>query len=221
MTDLRCYLVTSGTGPRTVARARAVAAAGAGVVQVRSPEASAAELLELVVAVAQAVSTASPGCRVLVDDRADVAAAARRRGASVHGVHLGQADLPVADARALLGPGAIVGLTAGTPGLVAEAEARRGPDRPDYLGAGPFRPTPTKDVGRPPVGLLGYAALVAATRLPVVAIGDVTPADVPLLAGSGVAGTALVRALMDLPDDETAARRTRECLACWPASAPR
>ena len=79
--DLRCYLVTSGTGPRTVEVAAEAAAAGAGAVQVRAKEASTRELLELVLAVAEAVRTSNPNTRVLVDDRADVAAAARARGA--------------------------------------------------------------------------------------------------------------------------------------------
>ena len=70
----------------------------------------------------EAVAEVAPTTRVIVNDRADVAHAARRRGAPVHGVHLGQADLPTADARALLGPDALVGLTAGTLDLVRAAE---------------------------------------------------------------------------------------------------
>ena len=196
--DLRCYLVTSGTGPRTVEVAAEAAAAGAGVVQVRAKEASTRELLDLVLAVAEAVRTANPSTRVLVDDRADVAAAARARGAPVHGVHLGQDDLPVPDARALLGHDAVIGLTTGTLDLVRDS-AGVAFDL-DYLGAGPFRRTPTKDSGREPLGVEGYPALVRATMLPIVAIGDVTPADVPALTRTGIAGVALVRSVMDAPD---------------------
>jgi thiamine-phosphate pyrophosphorylase len=165
---------------------------------VRAKDATTAELLELVLAVAEAVHGARPATRVLVDDRADVAAAARTRGAAVHGVHLGQDDLPVADARALLGPEAVIGLTTGTLALVRAAEDLR--EQLDYLGAGPFRRTPTKDSGREPLGVEGYRPLVAASSLPIVAIGDVTPADAPALAGTGVAGVAIVRALMGAPD---------------------
>ncbi len=202
--DLRCYLVTTGTDRRTVEVAAAAAAAGAGVVQVRAKDATAAELLELACAVADAVHAARPATRVLVDDRADVAFAARTRGAEVHGVHLGQDDLPVTAARCLLGPEAIIGLTTGTLELVRAAEALRGVV--DYIGAGPFRPTPTKDSGREPIGVAGYPALTAATSLPVVAIGGVTPSDVPALAGTGVAGVALVRALMDAADPRAVVR---------------
>lgn len=206
--DLRCYLVTSGTGPRTVEVAAEAAAAGAGVVQVRAKEASTRELLELVLAVAEAVRTANPTTRVLVDDRADVAAAARARGAHVHGVHLGQGDLPVPDARALLGHDAVIGLTTGTLDLVRDS-AGVAFDL-DYLGAGPFRRTPTKDSGREPLGVDGYPALVRATMLPIVAIGDVTPADAPALSRTGVAGLALVRAVMEAPDPGAAVREVLE-----------
>lgn len=193
--DLRCYLVTSGTGRRTVEVAAQAAAAGAGMVQVRAKDASAACLLELTCAVADAVRAARPSTLVVVNDRVDVALAARLQGAHVHGVHLGQDDLPVSEARRLLWPGAIIGLTTGTTELAGEAERIR--DLVDYLGAGPFRLTPTKDSGRPPLGARGYRALVAATGLPIVAIGDITPADVPALAAAGVAGVALVRGIMD------------------------
>lgn len=202
--DLRCYLVTSGTGRRTVEAAAAAAAGGAGMIQVRAKDASTAELLELTCTLAVAVHEARPATRVVVDDRADVAFAARRRGAEVHGVHLGQDDLPVAEARALLGPEAIIGLTTGTLATVRAAEEIH--HLLDYVGAGPFRPTPTKDSGREPLGVDGCAALVAATRLPVVAIGGITPADVPALAGTGIAGVALVRAIMDAEDPGGIAR---------------
>lgn len=210
--DWRLYLVTSGDGPATVRAAAATAAAGAGVVQVRAKHLLAGDLLELVLDVASAVADSAPGTRVLVNDRADVAHAARRRGAPVHGVHLGQADLPVAEARALLGADALVGLTAGTLEHVREAEARTGAHRPDYLGSGPLRPTPTKDVGRPPVGLAGYPLRVAATQLPVIAIGDVTLADVAPLSRTGIAGVAVVREVMGAADPGAAAAA---CLSAW------
>lgn len=208
--DLRCYLVTSGTGRHTVEVAATAAAAGAGVVQVRAKEISAAGLLELTIAVAEAVAAANPVTRVLVDDRADVAFAARHRGAPVHGVHLGQDDLPVEEARAMLGFEAIIGLTTGTLELVLDAQRRRAVL--DYIGAGPFRLTPTKDSGRPPLGTQSYPELVAATALPIVAIGGITVDDVVPLAQTGVAGVALVREIMAAVDPDAVVRRV---LADW------
>lgn len=196
--DLRCYLVTSGTGVHTVATAAGAARAGAGMVQVRAKDASTRELLDLTCAVAERVRGANPDTKVVVNDRVDVALVARERGAYVHGVHLGQDDLPIEAARALLGPEAIVGLTTGTLDLVRAAHDRR--HLLDYIGAGPFRLTPTKDSGRPPLGVEGYRTLVAATDLPIVAIGDIGAADAPALAAAGVAGVAVVRAVMAAPD---------------------
>lgn len=214
--DLRCYLVTSGTGRRTVEIAAEAAAAGAGIVQVRGKELATAELMELARAVGRAVAAASPTTAVVVDDRADVAWALAREHEPISGVHLGQDDLPVAAARALLGPEALIGLTTGTLELVRRAAEVE--DLVDYLGAGPFRPTPTKDSGRPALGIDGYRPLVAATRLPVVAIGDVTPADVPALAATGIAGTALVRAVMGA---EAPGAAVRQVLTGWDGTAGR
>ncbi len=168
------------------------------MVQVRAKDLSAHDLLGLVMAVAESVAAAAPVTRVLVNDRPDIAYAACRAGAAVHGVHLGQDDLPVRAARDLLGPAAIIGLSTGTIDLVQRA--RSVADVVDYLGAGPFRPTPTKDSGRPALGVGGYPALVAQTSLPVVAIGDVTPDDVPALRQTGIAGVALLRAVMGADD---------------------
>lgn len=202
MLDLRCYLVTGpGNAPEVAA---AAARGGAGIVQVRSKPIGTRALLSLSTEVARAVARANPATRVLIDDRADVAAALIRRGEHVHGVHLGQEDLPPRDARRLLGTEAIIGLTTGTLDLVRRANEEA--DVIDYVGAGPFRPTPTKDSGRPPLGVAGYPALVRASRVPVVAIGDVTAADAPALAATGVAGVALSRALMGAADPETTAR---------------
>lgn len=208
--DYRVYLVTSGTGRRTVETAAAAAGAGAGVVQVRAKDATTRDLLALVAAVADAVAAANPATRVVVDDRADVAFAARLAGHAVHGVHLGADDLPPRAARALLGPDAIIGLTTGTLALVEAANEVA--DVLDYVGAGPFRPTPTKDSGRAPLGVTGYAPLVAASRVPVVAIGDVRVDDVAALAGTGIAGVAMVREIGDAADP---AAVVRAALAAW------
>ncbi|WPF65337.1 MULTISPECIES: thiamine phosphate synthase [unclassified Corynebacterium] len=202
MLDLRCYLVT---GPGDAAWvATAAARGGAGVVQVRSKPINPRDLLDLATEVARAVAQANPATRVLIDDRVDIAAALMHRGEHVHGVHLGQEDLPVRDARAILGPRAIIGLTTGTLPLVEAANEVA--EVIDYIGAGPYRPTPTKDSGRPPLGVAGYEPLVRASRVPVVAIGDVTAADAPALAATGVAGVALSRGLMRADNPEATAR---------------
>ena len=202
--DLRCYLVTGAPHEKVVDVAAAAAAGGAGVVQVRSKPISVRDLTALAIEVAAAVQRANPTTKVLIDDRVDVAAALMSQH-HIHGVHIGQDDLDPRLARQLLGKDAIIGLTTGTLPLVQQANEYA--DAIDYIGAGPFRPTPTKDSGREPVGLEGYPALVRASRVPVVAIGDVRAEDAADLAATGIAGVAIVRGFMNSPDPRATARQ--------------
>lgn len=195
--DLRCYFVT-GQPTADVARVAAEAAAGgAGVIQVRSKPIAKADLERLACEVADAVAAANPRTRVLIDDNVPLAARLMRTH-HIHGAHIGQDDMDPRAARELLGPDAILGLTSGTLALVEAANAYA--DVIDYVGAGPFRPTPTKDSGRAPLGLDGYPALVEASQVPVVAIGDVHATDAAALAATGVAGVAIVRGFMHAED---------------------
>ena len=204
--DLRCYVVTgNGSQDDIVATARQAAAGGAGVIQVRSKPIEAGQLLKLAEKVSLAVAEANPATKILIDDRVDIAAILMRRGLPVHGVHVGQSDIPVTGVRELLGPDAIIGLTTGTAELIQQANEYA--DIIDYVGAGPFRPTPTKDSGRDPIGLEGYPRLVELSQLPIVAIGDVQPADVTDLAATGIAGVAMVRAFIDAPSATELAQR--------------
>ncbi|MHA7687505.1 thiamine phosphate synthase, partial [Corynebacterium evansiae] len=202
--DLRCYLVTGAPHEKVVDVAAAAAAGGAGVVQVRSKPISVRDLTALAIEVAAAVQQANPATKVLIDDRVDVAAALMPEH-NIHGVHIGQDDLDPRLARQVLGKDAIIGLTTGTLPLVQQANEYA--DVIDYIGAGPFRPTPTKDSGREPLGLEGYPALVEASRVPVVAIGDVRAEDAADLAATGVAGVAIVRGFMNSPDPRATARQ--------------
>lgn len=203
--SLTCYFVT-GRIPdlewdeecAALTRIAAEAAAGgAGVIQVRSKPITVRQLTELSIRIAAAVATKNPSTLVLIDDRVDVAAALMAEH-NIHGVHIGQDDLDPRLARAVLGDGAIIGLTTGTLELVDGANAYA--DVIDYIGAGPFRPTPTKNSGREPLGLAGYPALVTASEVPVVAIGDVRAEDAAELAATGVAGLAIVRGIMQAED---------------------
>lgn len=202
---LRCYLVT-GRVPgldwdeereRIAQIAAEAAAGGAGMIQVRSKPITVRQLTELAIRVAVAVEQANPATKVLIDDRVDVAAALMGNH-NIHGVHIGQDDLDPRLARQVLGEEAIIGLTTGTLELVEGANEYA--DVIDYIGAGPFRPTPTKESGREPLGLEGYPPLVAASQVPVVAIGDVRAEDAAALAATGVAGFAIVRGIMQAED---------------------
>lgn len=178
--------------------------AGVGAVQVRAKRATARELVELTAAVADALRLAGPAVLV-VDDRVDVALAARARGAHVDGVHVGRRDLEVDDARALLGPDALIGASAALPEHVRAAAGA------DYLGSGPVRLTPTKPEAGPAIGVDGLAtAVAAAAGRPVVAIGGLDVADAPALRAAGVHAMAVVSAVCAAPDPGEAARRLVE-----------
>lgn len=214
--DLRCYFVTGNGNPQQIVEtAKAAAAGGAGLIQVRSKPISARGLYELTARVAEEVASVSDA-RVLVDDRVDVAAALMQEGHSVHGVHIGQDDLPVPSARTVLGSDAIIGLTTGTLELIRSANQHA--EILDYVGCGPFRDTPTKDSGRAPLRLDGFAPIVAESLVPVVAIGDVTSDDAADLAATGVDGLAIVRGIMNADDPEA---YVREVLAGFEAGSCR
>ncbi|QWL32063.1 thiamine phosphate synthase [Rathayibacter toxicus] len=207
--DLSVYLVTDTRqcGERGVPTVVAAAVeAGVRTVQVRDHEASTAELLTLVLAVASVLDERTV---VLVDDRVDVVLAARLAGAVVHGVHLGQSDLPTVAARSLLGANSVIGLTVNTPTQLAHAHALP-PGTVDYFGMGVIRTTATKSDHPEPLGLDGFASLASGTALPCVAIGGVTAGDVAPLRRAGAAGVAVVSAICAAPDPGHAAHLLRE-----------
>jgi len=138
---------------------------------------------------------------VLVNDRLDVALAA---GAA--GCHLGQDDFPLADARAMVPPGFILGGSAGT-----LEEARRAATA-HYLGIGPIHATPSKDDAGAAIGADGFRTVAQVTGLPAVAIGGVTAADVPALAAAGASGIAVIGAVLGAGDPRGAARALRDAL---------
>ena len=132
----------------------------------------------------------------LVNDSVEVA---RRAGAD--GVHVGQRDMPADKVRALLGPGCIVGVSAQTVEQALEAE-RRGAD---YLGVGAVFSTSTKRDAAP-VSRRTLREICAAVSIPVCAIGGITLENAPTLAGTGIAGLAVVSAVFAAPDIEAAAQ---------------
>jgi thiamine-phosphate diphosphorylase len=203
---LGVYLVTDtamagrhGLGLATVVEA--AVAGGVTTVQLRDHDASAADLLDAAIELSAVIDGRA---LFLIDDRVDVALAARHAGARIDGVHLGQSDLPVTAARALLGPDAVIGLTANTLAHLAAAHALPA-GTVDYLGVGVIRPTATKPDHPEPLGIDGFAALAAATSLRCVAIGGIVEADVPALRDGGAAGVAVVSAICAAADPRSAA----------------
>jgi thiamine-phosphate pyrophosphorylase len=145
---------------------------------------------------------------VLVNDRVDVYHALRVQGVAVAGVHVGQSDVPVGVVRDLVGPDAVVGLTAHRSEHLADLAAMPA-GTADYLGVGALRATSTKGDHPPARGLAGLAAVWRATPTPCVAIGGIRPADVAGLRASGAAGVAVVSGICAAPDPRSAAARLR------------
>ncbi|EUC81798.1 thiamine-phosphate diphosphorylase [Streptococcus sp. CM6] len=129
---------------------------------------------------------------LIIDDRLDVCLAV-----DAAGLHIGDDELPVSVARKVLGPEKILGVTAKTVKRALEAETSGA----DYLGTGAIFPTTTKE--NPPITLISTLKTICQTvAIPVVAIGGLTSENIDQLIGTGIAGVAVVRDLMQAEDIE-------------------
>ena len=129
---------------------------------------------------------------LIIDDRLDVCLAV-----DAAGLHIGDDELPVSVARKVLGPEKILGVTAKTVKRALEAETSGA----DYLGTGAIFPTTTKE--NAPITLISTLKTICQTvAIPVVAIGGLTSENIDQLIGTGIAGVAVVRDLMQAEDIE-------------------
>lgn len=217
--DWSIYLVTdpdqcAQMGHRVPEVAGLAARAGTTVVQVRAKAADGGAFLTEVLDCAEAL--AGTDTRLIVNDRVDVFMAARAKltgsAAQVHGVHVGQTDLPPRAVRDLIGPDALLGLSTNT--VEEVLAANQSPARIDVQGIGPFRATATKVEADYGIGVNGIAEFAAAATTPTVAIGGVKAADIAALKATGVSGIAVVSAIC-LADDPTLA--TQELVSAWAA----
>ena len=204
--DLSAYLVIGpeNTNGRPAARIIAEAVrAGFTFVQIRSKTAEARELIDLTRAVAEIIAAQEKSERValVVNDRLDVALAARDTGIKIDGIHVGQSDIPPEICRKYLGADAIVGLSARTSALIDYVRTCN-ISCVDYFGAGPLHPTATKpDAGRDAAGhvvtrtIEELVELHRVSPLPVVVGGGVKAADLPALRATGVEGFFVVSAV--------------------------
>ena len=143
------------------------------------------------------------GATFIIDDRVELA-----KKVQADGVHLGKKDMPVAEARALLGSGFIIGGTANT----FEDVVMHHRGGADYIGCGPFRFTTTKKGLAPVLGVAGYEDITARMKatgiaLPVVAIGGITADDIPAIMQTGVSGVALSGTVLRADDPVAEMRR--------------
>lgn len=133
----------------------------------------------------------------------DDVALAREIGAD--GVHVGQDDMPAAEARRLLGPEKIIGVTAKTRQQALDAEAAGA----DYLGCGAVFGTETKTDTKP-LELASLNRIGESVSIPIVAIGGICRDNIGRLAGTKIAGVAVVSGIFREPDAESAARELKE-----------
>jgi len=166
-----------------------LARGGARLIQLRAKTGSDRERLVLARAAVEAAQAS--GASVIVNDRADVA-----RLAGADGLHVGQDDLTPADARAVIGPGLLLGLSAH--GLSQLESAARAPV--DYVAIGPVFPTRTKENPDPVVGLEMVRRARAMVSRPLVAIGGITRANARSVIEAGASGVAVISDLLDAPD---------------------
>jgi thiamine-phosphate pyrophosphorylase len=179
---------------------------GVDIVQLRMKSAPDEEIVS--VARRYAAVCSAHGVVLILNDRPDLV-----QPVGADGVHVGQDDIPVAQARRLVGPTRIIGLSTHTPAQI-DAAARE--SDVDYTGVGPVHATPTKP-GRPAVGLelVRYAAAHATT--PFFAIGGVNAGNVRAVRGAGARRVAVVRALTESPDPEAMARELRRAIESEPS----
>ncbi len=204
--DLRLYAVLDPErcrGRSLPELAAAAARGGATLLQLRDKRSGTRRQVEHARAVLRALGPF--GVPLLINDRVDVALAS-----GADGVHLGQADLHPADARAMVGAAAIIGTTVHHP-----AEARAvDPSLVDYAGIGPVFATGSKDSEDPPIGPDGLARLIGTLRqhhpgFPCCGIAGVTHRNAAAVIAAGADGIAVIADIFMAEDVEAAARRLR------------
>ncbi|MFL5465309.1 MAG: thiamine phosphate synthase [Gemmatimonadaceae bacterium] len=189
---LRLVAITDDAEDRRatlVDRVTAAVRGGATSVQVRLKAAAPREVVEVTRAIIAKVSVP-----VIVNDRADIALAA---GAA--GVHVGEADLPVAAVRRFAPAGFIIGASLGT-----DAELPNAKDA-DYVGIGPVYSSDSKDAGDA-IGIAGFERLAALVERPAVAVGGITADRALQITTHGATGVAVINAIFKADDPESATR---------------
>ena len=178
-------------------------------IQLRMKEASPEEILPI--ALEALALCRKYNATFIIDDHVEIA-----KQIKADGVHLGKLDMPITEARKTLGKDFIIGGTANT----FEDIQMLYKDGADYIGCGPFRYTTTKKNLSPVLGLEGYRHIISQMKktnihLPIVAIGGITPKDIPSLMETGITGIALSGSILraERPIDEM--KETIKTIHLW------
>lgn len=181
--------------------ARAAISGGAQVIQVREKN-GARDFLSVAQEIRRLI--AGTGVKFIVNDRADIALAA-----GADGVHLGQSDMRLSEARKILGDDKIIGVSATSLDEALEAEAQGA----DYLGVGPIFPTPSKDDAAEPIGCGVLEVIRRRVRVPLVAIGGINAENVEKVLLAGADSIAVISAVSMAEDMVSAARELAQRIA--------
>lgn len=194
---LKLYLITDRRFLKGRSLTESVEAAilgGVTIVQVREKDVSSRQFYDIAASVKQVTDYYK--VPLIINDRIDIAQAV-----DAAGVHLGQSDLHMLDARRILGPGKIIGISAGN--ILEAAEAER--NGADYLGIGAVYPTGSKN-DADIVGLEGLRDVASSVAIPSVAIGGINSSNVREIFGAGVDGISVISAILDKEDIRKAAQ---------------
>jgi thiamine-phosphate diphosphorylase len=204
MFDYSLYLVTDRSlsrGRTTCEVVKAAVAGGVTVVQLREKDCSTRQFIAEARLLKQLLF--GTGIPLIINDRLDVALAV-----GAEGLHLGQHDMPIADARCIAGPDMVIGVSAESldDALRAQAEGA------DYIGISPVFATTTKKDAAAPLGLAGIRWIRRAVNLPLVGIGGITLANAAEVMQAGADGVAVVSAIVSAPCPRAAAAALKQRL---------
>jgi len=202
--DYTLYLVTDrdlSRGRSTLDIVEAAVRGGVSCVQLREKTVSAREFIQE----ARSIQAFLKACRIplIINDRLDVALAV-----GADGVHLGQKDMPLAMARAIVKDTLVIGISVESTADAVTAER----DGADYLGVSPIFDTPTKTDTAPALGVKGLQRIRQAVSLPLVAIGGLNHHNAAAVIQNGADGVAVVSAIAAADDPRQAAADLRKTI---------
>jgi len=168
---------------------------GATIIQLREKNADSREFLNIAKLLLNLTKKAK--IPLIINDRVDIALAA-----NADGVHLGQEDMPIAEARRIVGKNKIIGISATDLKEAIKAEEQGA----DYLGVGPVFPTPSKEDATEPMGIEGLIEVREYVKIPLVAIGGINRENIDKVIQAGANGIAVISAVALAPDIREATR---------------
>jgi len=202
--DYTLYLVTDrglSRGRSTLEIVQAAVRGGVTCVQLREKNCSAREFIAEATAIQSFLK--EHGIPLIINDRLDIAQAIQ-----ADGVHLGQNDIPLKMARAIVKDSMLIGISAES--LQDAVEAER--DGADYIGVSPIYTTATKSDTAPALGLEGLREIRKAVKIPLVGIGGLNRSNAAEVIGNGADGIAVVSAIVSADDPENAAAELSEII---------